>query len=62
MNALKKLYREGLVSKEDLESALRAHQAATNATKSPQREEADMIMAMRMSKIKEQDRMVFSSS
>ena len=42
LEALKKLYRKGLVSKDDLASALRAHHAAVEATKSPQREEARM--------------------
>eukprot|EP00985_Skeletonema_marinoi_P006235 scaffold2699_cov140-Skeletonema_marinoi.AAC.9 len=37
MNAFKK----GMVSKEDLAAALRAHQAAVDATKSPQREAAE---------------------
>ena len=32
------LFRSGLVSNEDLAAALRAHQAAVNATKTPQRE------------------------
>ena len=31
----------GIVSKEDLAAALRAHQAAVDATKSPQREAAE---------------------
>ena len=44
LNALKRLYKErGLVSKEDFASALRAHHAAVNATKSPQREEAENV-------------------
>ena len=34
-------YADGIVSKEDFAAALRAHQAAVDATKSPQREEAD---------------------
>eukprot|EP00985_Skeletonema_marinoi_P030779 scaffold33857_cov73-Skeletonema_marinoi.AAC.1 len=38
---LKKAYREELVSKEDLAAALRAHQAAVDATKSPKRDEAE---------------------
>ena len=33
-------YADGIVSKEDFAAALRAHQAAVDATKSPQREEA----------------------
>ena len=32
----------GIVNKEDLASALRAHNAAVDATKSPQREEAEL--------------------
>ena len=35
-------FREGYVEKEDLASALRAHQAAVDATKSPQREAAEV--------------------
>eukprot|EP00986_Skeletonema_menzelii_P005699 scaffold2115_cov108-Skeletonema_menzelii.AAC.1 len=37
---LKILYKAGFVSKDDLAVALRGHQAAVDATKSPQREEA----------------------
>ena len=37
---LKKYYEDGLVSKEDFAAALRAHHAAVEATKSPQREAA----------------------
>ena len=44
LEALKKFYRDGLVSKNDLASTLRAHQAAVEATKSPLREEAAMFM------------------
>jgi len=40
---LKEMYSCGYVSKEDFASALRAHQAAVDATKSPQREEADKL-------------------
>ena len=40
LEGLKKNYAIGIVSKEDLVSALRAHKAAVDATKSPQREEA----------------------
>lgn len=62
LEALKKFYREGLISKEDLASALRAHQAATDATKSPLREEAEKLIAMGMSKnLKNHDRMTLSS-
>ena len=39
--ALKLLYANGDVSKEDFAAALRAHQAAVDATKSPQREAAE---------------------
>ena len=37
---LKKAYKKGFLSKDDFAEALRGHQAALNATKSPQREEA----------------------
>ena len=37
---LTRFYKDGLVSKEEFAAALRAHQAAVDATKSPQREEA----------------------
>ena len=36
-----KAFRSGLVSKDDLAAALRAHQAAVDATKSPHREVAE---------------------
>eukprot|EP00984_Skeletonema_dohrnii_P025343 scaffold14465_cov77-Skeletonema_dohrnii-CCMP3373.AAC.5 len=38
---LKKGYLEGVLSKEDFAAALRAHQAAVDATKSPQRDAAE---------------------
>ena len=38
---LKDVFEMGLVEKEDLDTALRAHQTAVDATKSPQREEAE---------------------
>jgi len=41
LDNLKSRYREGLVSKEDFAAALRGHQAAGDATKSPQREMAE---------------------
>ncbi|KAK1733152.1 tetratricopeptide repeat protein, partial [Skeletonema marinoi] len=41
LDALKVCFRGGLVSKEDFAAALRAHQAAVDATKSPQREAAE---------------------
>jgi len=40
IQALKDFYKDGLVSKEDFAAALRGHQAAVDATKSPQREAA----------------------
>ena len=40
LECIKDLYKDGLVSKEDFEAALRGHHAAIVATKSPQREEA----------------------
>ena len=43
LDSLKKGFMAGLVSKEDLASALRAHQAAVDATKSPQRETAESM-------------------
>eukprot|EP00984_Skeletonema_dohrnii_P006903 scaffold2462_cov120-Skeletonema_dohrnii-CCMP3373.AAC.8 len=44
---LKDCYADGLVSKEDFAAALRAHQAAVAATKSPQREAAVEFYAAR---------------
>jgi len=41
IKALMNAFRRGFVSKDDLAAALRAHQAAVDATKSPQREAAD---------------------
>jgi TPR repeat protein len=41
MKALWKYHARGLVKKEQLTATLQAHQAAVNATKSPQREEAE---------------------
>jgi hypothetical protein len=41
MKALWKLHARGLVKKDDLTVTLRAHQAAVDATRSPQREEAE---------------------
>ena len=38
---LKECYKHGFVSKEDFAAALRAHQAAVDATKSPQRDAAE---------------------
>jgi tetratricopeptide (TPR) repeat protein len=40
IKALKECFKRGIVSKEDFAAALRAHQAAVHATKSPQRDVA----------------------
>eukprot|EP00984_Skeletonema_dohrnii_P024197 scaffold13303_cov78-Skeletonema_dohrnii-CCMP3373.AAC.3 len=42
MKAVKAGFNGGLVSKEELAAALRGHQAAVDATKSPQRDEAEL--------------------
>ncbi len=47
LESVKNLYKDGVVSKEDFTAALRGHKAAIEATKSPQREEADKIRASR---------------
>ena len=44
IKSLTKYYKEGHVSKDDFARALRAHQAAVDAMKSPQREEAELIV------------------
>ncbi len=41
LNMIKDLFVKGIVSKEDYDAALRGHQAAVDATKSPEREEAE---------------------
>jgi hypothetical protein len=41
LKSLKDGFQRGLMSKEDFAAALRAHQAAVDATKSPQREAAE---------------------
>jgi TPR repeat protein len=43
LGAVKKGFAHGVVNKEDYEAALRGHQEAVDATKSKQREEADMF-------------------
>eukprot|EP00984_Skeletonema_dohrnii_P027899 scaffold17605_cov124-Skeletonema_dohrnii-CCMP3373.AAC.3 len=43
LEPLKDSFKDGLLSKEDFAAALRAHQAAIDATKSPQREEAEKL-------------------
>jgi len=44
LNALKECYRKGLVSKEDFAASLRGHQTAVDATKSPQRDQAEAFI------------------
>jgi hypothetical protein len=44
LDTLKKFFRMGIVSKQDFAAALRGHQAAVDATKSPQREVADAAL------------------
>jgi TPR repeat protein len=44
IQALKGYYADGEVSKDEFATALRAHQAAVNATKSPQREAAEKFL------------------
>ena len=46
LEAVKELYKDGLVSKENFEAALRGHHAAIVATKSPQRQEAYEFFGM----------------
>ena len=41
MKVLMKMFKDGFVSKEDLAATLRAHKAAVDATKSPQRKKAE---------------------
>ena len=47
IQALKRCYKHDAISKEDFAAALRAHHAAVNATKSPQREAAAKYFAER---------------
>ena len=44
LESLKKGYKSGFVKKEDLAAALRAYQAAVDATKSPHREAEDRLI------------------
>lgn len=44
IQVLKACYKQGHVSKEDFASALRSHHAAVEATKSPQREKASVML------------------
>jgi hypothetical protein len=48
LDVLKEWFKVGLVSKEDFAVALRAHQAAVDATKSPQREEGEAFLRRAM--------------
>ena len=45
IKALMDNFKDGFVSKDDLAAALRAHQAAADATKSPQREAAEEYLS-----------------
>ena len=45
LGALRECYSEGFISKEDFSATLRAHQAALDATKSPQREAGEAFYA-----------------
>ena len=45
INVLKVAYKGGIISNEDFAAALRAHHAAVNAMKSPQREAAEIADA-----------------
>ena len=47
MKPLWRYYSEGYITKEDLDATLRTHQAAIDATKSEQREEADALFLLR---------------
>ncbi len=44
IDLLKAFYKDGQISKATFAAALRAHQAAVNATKSPQREAAAKVL------------------
>ena len=46
IQAVKGLYKDGYVSKEDFAAALRAHHAAVKAMKSPQRREAAEVLGV----------------
>ena len=46
LQTLKELYKRGLVSKDDFAAALRAHKAAADERKSPQRDAADKTIAV----------------
>ena len=50
LESLKRMYREGIVSKEKFATALRAHKAAVDATKSPQREVAAAFYSQQISR------------
>eukprot|EP00984_Skeletonema_dohrnii_P005515 scaffold1943_cov85-Skeletonema_dohrnii-CCMP3373.AAC.2 len=46
LESLKDAFGKGYVSKEDFAAALRGHQAAVDATKSPQRDEAELAQKL----------------
>jgi antirestriction protein len=46
MEKVKEMYQEGFVSKDDFAAALRAHKAAVDAMKSPQRDAAEAARTM----------------
>lgn len=47
LEMLKKAFKRGFVSKADLASALRAHQTAIDATKSPERAAAALLSSFK---------------
>ena len=49
LEALKNMYRDGLVRKKDLASALLGYQAAVDARESPQRSEAEQVLIEKQS-------------
>ena len=50
INALTEMFKEGYVEKDDLAAALRAHKAAVDATKSPQREAEEEFQRARLAR------------
>ena len=44
LETVEKFYARGMISKDVFDKALRTHQAAVDATKSPQSEEAEVLM------------------
>ncbi len=51
IKALLDAFKKGIVIKEKLAAALRAHHAAVNATKSPQREEVEALLFMQRARV-----------